>query len=41
VILADALGMPLANIFRIEQQYGAINRVRYSGGVPTVEWINA
>lgn len=41
VILADALGMPLANIFRIEQRYGAINRVRYSGGVPTIEWMNA
>jgi len=41
VILADALGMPLANIFRIEQRYGAINRVRYSGEVPTVEWMNA
>jgi alpha-ribazole phosphatase len=41
VILADALGMPLANIFRIEQRYSAINRVRYSADVPMVEWMNA
>jgi len=41
VILADALGMPLANIFRIEQRYGAINRVRYSGELPMVDWMNA
>jgi len=41
VILADALGMPSANIFRIAQRYGAINRIRYSGETPTVEMLNS
>jgi alpha-ribazole phosphatase len=41
VILADALGMPPANIFRIAQRYGAINRIRYSGEIPTIEMLNS
>jgi|SRR5271165_960854 len=41
VILADALGIPAPNIFRIEQRYGAINRIRYRDGVPSVELVNA
>jgi len=41
VILSDALGMPPANIFRIAQPYGAINRVRYSGEIPTIEMLNS
>jgi alpha-ribazole phosphatase len=40
-ILADALGMPSRNIFRIEQRYGALNRIRDRDGVPTVELMNA
>jgi alpha-ribazole phosphatase len=41
VILADALSMPPASIFRIEQRYGSINRIRYSDHIPTVELMNA
>lgn len=40
LLLADALGMPPRNVFRIAQQYGAMNRIRYSGDVPTVELLN-
>jgi alpha-ribazole phosphatase len=40
IILADALGMKAANIFRIGQRYGAINAVRYIGENPIVELIN-
>jgi len=41
VILAEALGIPPQNIFRIEQSYGAINRIRYRDGTPSVELVNA
>ncbi len=41
IILADALGMPPANIFRIAQRYGAINRIRYSRETLTVEMLNS
>jgi alpha-ribazole phosphatase len=41
IILADALGMPPAHIFRLAQRYGAINLVRYFGGLPLVELVNA
>jgi alpha-ribazole phosphatase len=41
IILADALGMPWKNIFRIGQRYGAINRVRYVAGIPIVELMNS
>jgi len=40
IILADALGMKLANIFRIGQRYGSINAVRYFGENPVIELIN-
>ena len=40
IILADALGMEAANIFRIGQRYSAINAVRYFGEHPIVELIN-
>ena len=40
MLLADALGMQLSGIFRIAQRYGAMNRIRYSRGVPTVELMN-
>ena len=40
IILADALGMDMAHIFRIGQRYGALNRVRYFGDDPVVELIN-
>jgi len=41
VILAELLGVPARNIFRIEQRYGALNRIRYRAGVPSVELVNA
>ena len=40
IILAEALGMPRENIFRIAQRYGAINLIRYFDNVPLVELIN-
>jgi alpha-ribazole phosphatase len=41
IILADALGMDMAHIFRIGQRYGAINLIRYFGNDPVVEMINS
>jgi alpha-ribazole phosphatase len=40
IILAEVLGMPRENIFRIAQRYGAINLIRYCDNVPLVERIN-
>jgi broad specificity phosphatase PhoE len=41
IILADALGMPDENIFRIAQRYGALNLIRYLDGYASVELVNA
>ncbi len=41
IILADALGIPDANIFRIAQRYGALNLIRDFDGYPSVELVNA
>ena len=41
ILLADALGMPEANIFRIAQTYGACNLIQYIGDYPSVELMNA
>lgn len=41
IILADALGMDMAHIFRIGQRYGALNLIRYFGDDPVVETINS
>jgi alpha-ribazole phosphatase len=41
IILADALGLPEANIFRISQRYGALNLIRYFDNYPSVELVNA
>jgi alpha-ribazole phosphatase len=41
IILADALSIPPANIFRIGQRYGAINTIRYFDENPVVELVNA
>jgi alpha-ribazole phosphatase len=41
IILANALGMPPANIFRIGQRYAAINVVRYFDESPVVTLVNA
>ncbi|MGH9771102.1 MAG: alpha-ribazole phosphatase [Candidatus Acidiferrales bacterium] len=40
IILADALGMPAANIFRLAQRYAAINMIRYHGEYAVVELMN-
>ena len=40
IILAEALGLPMANIFRIGQRYGAINCIRYSNCGAVVELMN-
>lgn len=40
VILCDALGMPLENFFRIEQDFAALNVVEYHGEVPLVRLVN-
>lgn len=40
IILADALGMQPADIFRIGQRYGAINTIRYVEGTSIVERMN-
>lgn len=41
ILLANALGIPNANIFRIAQRYGAINMVKLIGDYPSVELVNA
>lgn len=40
VILCSLLGMPLENIFRIEQDYGALNIIEFWDGVPVIKLIN-
>lgn len=40
IILADALGMPPASIFRLAQRYGSTNLIRYFGETPLVEIMN-
>ena len=41
ILVADALSIPHANIFRIAQRYAAINLIRYLDGIPSVELLNA
>jgi alpha-ribazole phosphatase/probable phosphoglycerate mutase len=41
IILAEALGIEPANIFRLAQRYAALNLIRYFGDVPIVELVNA
>jgi alpha-ribazole phosphatase len=40
IILAEALGLPAENIFRIGQGYAALNVVQYYGDTPVVELMN-
>lgn len=41
VILADALGLPLTNLFRIDQAFGALNILdHYDDGVTVVKLLN-
>jgi alpha-ribazole phosphatase/probable phosphoglycerate mutase len=41
IVLAGALGLPDANLFRIAQRYGALNHICYLDGYPSVELMNA
>ena len=41
ILIADALAMPPANIFRIAQRYAAINLIQYFDDTPVVELVNA
>ncbi len=40
ILIAEALGMPGQNIFRLAQQYGAMNLIRYFEGSALVEMVN-
>ena len=40
VILCEVLGIPLRNIFRIEQNFGCLNRVEYYDDMPVVKALN-
>lgn len=40
IILCHLLGMPLENIFRIEQDYGALNVIEFYENYPVVKLIN-
>jgi alpha-ribazole phosphatase/probable phosphoglycerate mutase len=41
VILADALGLPLTNLFRIDQAFGALNILdHYDDGMTVVKLLN-
>jgi alpha-ribazole phosphatase/probable phosphoglycerate mutase len=41
IVLADALGIPAAKIFRIGQKYAAMNLVQYYEEQPIVQLVNA
>ncbi len=41
VILADALGLPPLNLFRIDQSFGALNVIdHYEDGMAVVKLVN-
>jgi broad specificity phosphatase PhoE len=40
IILCQFLGIPLENIFRIEQDYGAVNIIEFHGNYPVIRLIN-
>ncbi|MBI3025090.1 MAG: histidine phosphatase family protein [Candidatus Tectomicrobia bacterium] len=40
VILCDALGIPLENFFRVEQDFAALNVIEYHGETPLVRLVN-
>ncbi|MFQ5482722.1 MAG: histidine phosphatase family protein, partial [Nitrospinaceae bacterium] len=40
VILGNLLGFPMRNLFRISQEYAAVNRIRFHPGFPRVDLIN-
>ena len=40
IVLADALGLPLASMFRLAQDHGCVNVVEYVGDAPVVRAVN-
>lgn len=40
VVLCDLLEFPLKNLFRISQEYAAVNRILYRPGTPLVDFVN-
>ena len=40
ILICDILGMPLENIFRIEQDYGAVNVIEFWDRYPVVKLLN-
>jgi alpha-ribazole phosphatase/probable phosphoglycerate mutase len=40
IILAEALGLPLAHLFRLDQRYGCLNVIDYFPDLPVVRLIN-
>jgi alpha-ribazole phosphatase/probable phosphoglycerate mutase len=40
IILCQILGIPLENIFRIEQDYAALNIIEYRDKYPVVRLLN-
>jgi len=40
IILCELLGIPLENIFRIEQEHGAINIIEFHDNYPVVKLVN-
>lgn len=40
VILGHLLGFPINHLFRISQDYGAVNRIHYRPGLPLVDFLN-
>jgi alpha-ribazole phosphatase len=40
IIVAHVLGIPDSRLFRVAQDYGAINRIRYVGDYPCLELMN-
>lgn len=40
IILCHVLGIPLENIFRIEQDFGALNVIEFSGDHPVIKLLN-
>ncbi len=40
ILICDILGMPLENIFRVEQDYGAVNVIEFWDRYPVVKLLN-
>lgn len=40
IILCEVLGIPLRNIFRIEQNFGCLNKIEYHDDLPVVKALN-